>query len=206
MKKLCTIICLLTIFGFTAQAQSTVRVDGGDRGGGLAYDKGTNILNIGIGLGRTINRYNNYNRYSWYGYGGIGASLNASYEIGFHEYFSAGVYGGIGRYGIGNGWSSTAIGAGIRGSFHYVALANEALDLGLNEDKLDLYITVVLGAEVISYNIDNRDFQDSFGNRTGVDFGTILGGRYMLNERFGVYSELGYGALSVWTVGLTVGM
>ncbi len=203
MKKLCTIISLLAIFSFSAQAQSTVRVDGGS-GGDLAYDKGTNFLNIGLGLGRTISRYN-YN-FVGFGYGGLGASLNASYEIGFHEYFSAGVYGGFGRYGIGNGWSSTAIAAGVRGSFHYVALVNEALDMDLNEDKLDLYVTVVLGAEIISYNVDDRGFDDFFENRTAVDFGTIIGGRYLFSERFGVYSELGYGALSVWTVGLTLNM
>ena len=202
MKKLCTLTLLIGSLTFSAQAQNTVRV--GESGGGLAYDKGTNFLNVGLGLGRTISRYD-YS-YAWYGYGGLGASLNASFEVGFHEYFSAGAYGGIGRYGIGNGWSSTAIAAGVRGSFHYVALANEALDLGMNEDKLDLYVTVALGAEIITYNIDDRDFRGFFDNRTSVDFGTILGGRYMLNERFGVFTELGYGALSVWTIGLTVNM
>ncbi|MEM6843658.1 MAG: hypothetical protein AAF632_15630 [Bacteroidota bacterium] len=204
MKKLCTIIGLLAMFSFSAQAQSTVRVDGGG-GGDLAYDKGTNILNIGLGLGRGVRSYNRTLGFGW-GYTGIGASLNASYEIGFHEYFSAGVYGGIGRYGIVRGWSATAIGAGVRGSFHYVALVNEALDLGLDEDRLDLYVSVVLGGEFISYNIADEFIDNQVGSDAGVDFGTIIGGRYMFNDRFGVYSELGYGALSVWTVGLTVNM
>ncbi|MEM9829459.1 MAG: hypothetical protein AAF944_02415 [Bacteroidota bacterium] len=204
MKKLCTIIAILATFSFSAQAQSTVRVGGG--GGDLAYEKGTNILNIGLGLGRGVRSYNRRSLGYNFGYTGIGASLNASYEVGFHEYFSAGVYGGIGRYTTIWDWNVTAIGAGVRGSFHYVALANEALDLGLNEDKLDLYISVVLGAEVISTNIDDEFFGDDRVSGTYIDFGTILGGRYMLNERFGVYTELGYGALSVWTIGLTVGM
>ena len=150
MKKLFTLTLLALGLTIGAQAQNTVRVGGG--GGGLAYDKGTNILNVGLGLGRSVRSYN----YGWFGYSGIGASLNASYEIGFHEYFSAGIYGGVGRYGIARGWNMTAFGGGVRGSFHYVALANEALDLGFNEDKLDLYVTVALGAEVITTNIDDE--------------------------------------------------
>ncbi len=201
MKKLCTIIALLAMFSLSVQAQSTVRVNGGGSGD-LAYDKGTNYLNIGLGLGRGVRSYN----YGWFGYSGLGASLNGSYEVGFHEYFSAGIYGGVGRYGIARGWNLTAIAAGVRGSFHYVALVNEALDMDLNEDKLDLYVSVVLGAEIISTNIDDEFFGDAFNDGVFLDFGTIVGGRYMLSDRFGVYSELGYGALSIWTIGLTVNM
>ena len=200
MKNLFILTLLSLCFTFGAQAQNTVRVGGG--GGGLAYDEGTSILNIGLGLGRTVRSYN----YAWWGYSGIGASLNASYEIGFHEYFSAGLYAGLGRYNIVRGWNMTAIAAGVRGSFHYVALANEALDLGLNEDKLDLYVSLIIGAEVISTNIDDEFFESQFDGGAYVDFGTLLGGRYMFNERFGVYSEIGYGALSVWTLGVTMNL
>ena len=197
MKKLLTLTLIVLSFTCT-YAQNTVRVGGGD----LAYDRGTNILNVGLGLGRAVRSYN----YAWWGYSGLGASLNASYEVGFHEYFSAGVYGGIGRYSIVRGWNMTAIGFGVRGSFHYVALANEALDMGMNEDKLDLYVTLVVGGELISTNIDDEVFNSAFDGGFGVDFGTILGGRYLLNERLGVFSEVGYGALSVWTLGLTVNL
>ena len=201
MKKLFILTFLACGLALSAQAQNTVRV-GDSYGGGMAYDKGTNILNVGIGLGRTVRSYN----FVGWGYSGIGASLNASYDIGIHEYFSVGPYAGIGRYNVVFGWNMTAIAFGVRGSFHYVALANEALDLGLNEDKLDLYVTLGLGGEYISANIDDDDFfGDSFGG-VGFDFGTLIGGRYLFNERFGVFTELGYGALSVWTIGLTVNM
>ena len=198
MKKLLTLTLLLFSVVCCVQAQNTVRVGSG---GGLAYDKGTNILNIGLGLGRTISSQN----YVWWGgYSGVGASINASYELGIHEYFSVGAYGGLGRYGIVRGWNVTAIAVGARGSFHYVALANEALDLGINEDKLDLYVSIAFGAEILSSNIDNDSFL--FEDRTYLDFGTILGGRYLVSDRFGVYSEIGYGALSVWTIGATLNL
>ena len=201
MKKLFILALLIGSVAVSAQAQNTVRV--GDSGfGGLAYDKGTNILNVGLGLGRATRSYNYY----WWGYSGLGASLNASLDLGIHEYFSVGPYVGVGRYGISRGWNMTAIAFGVRGSFHYVALANEALDLGMNEDKLDLYVTLILGGEIISTNIDNEVFLDDFNDGFGVDFGTLLGGRYLLNDRFGVFTELGYGALSVWTIGFTVNM
>lgn len=199
MKKLLTLTLVALGVTFGAHAQNTVRVGGG---GDLAYEKGTNVLNIGLGLGRAVRSYN----YAWWGYSGLGASLNASYDIGIHDYFSVGPYVGVGRYGISRGWNMTAIAFGARGSFHYVALANEALDLGLNEDKLDLYVTLVIGGEIISTNIDNEVFNSAFDGGFGVDYGTLLGGRYLFNERFGVFSELGYGALSVWTIGLTVNM
>lgn len=197
MRKLLTLAALLTSVIFCAQAQNTVRVGGGS---GLAYEEGDKIIQIGLGLGRTVRSYN----YVWAGgYYGLGASLNAAAELGIHEYFSVGLYAGVGRYGyrVIENYSITAIALGARGSFHYAALANEALDIGLNDEKLDLYISLLLGGEIISTNYDNEfnRFNDGFF----VDFGTVLGGRYMLNESLAVFTELGYGSLSAWTIGVS---
>ena len=198
MKKLLTLALLVLCVVFCTQAQNTVRVGGG--GGGLAYEQGDKIFQVGLGLGRTVRSYN----YGWAGgYYGVGAALNAAAEFGIHEYFSVGVYGGFGRYGfrVIENYSINAIALGVRGSFHYVALANEALDLGMNEEKLDLYVSVLLGGEIISTTYANEfnRFNDGFF----IDFGTVLGGRYLLNDRLAVFTELGYGSLSAWTIGVS---
>ncbi|WKN44408.1 hypothetical protein [Tunicatimonas pelagia] len=194
MKKLCTIIGLLAMFSFSAQAQSTVRVDGG--GGGLAYDKGDKIIQLGLGLGRAVGG-------GWAYGGGLGISFNGAFEYGLHEYFSVGPYAAFGRYSYGfafEDYSLTAVAVGARGSFHYTSLLNEIADTNIDEEKLDLYVSVLLGLEFFSTNIDN-DLLNY--NTTRFDGGALFGGRYKLNPRVAVFSELGYAGLSVWTIGVS---
>jgi hypothetical protein len=186
MKKLFILMSFFTIISFSASAQ--------------AYDEGVNIFDVGVGFG---NAYGGYG-YNW-GTRGYGASIpvSASYEIGFHEYFSAGPYVAFATrtFGIGTEYRQNFFGIGGKGSFHYVRLLNDALDMDIDEDKLDLYLSVYVGAELYSDNDDNR-----FDNTTDVDFGTVVGGRYMFSDNMGVYTELGYAALAVWTVGLSLNL
>ena len=200
MKKLLTLTVLAFSVAFGTQAQNTVRVGGG---GGLAYEEGDKIFQVGLGLGRAIGGYN------WAYGGGLGASLNAAFEVGIHEYFSVGAYGAFGRYsygfrrlGVGNDedYTLTAVAAGVRGSFHYLTLLNEAFDTNIDEEKLDLYVSVLLGLEFFSSNIS-----DDFVNysSTVFDGGAVLGGRYKFSPRMAVFTELGYAGLSVWTLGVS---
>ncbi|WKN31637.1 hypothetical protein PZB74_22075 [Porifericola rhodea] len=194
MKNLFILTFVCTLMCFSAQAQNTVRVQTNNN---LAYAEGTNILDVGVGFGRAYGSY-----YAWgNGFGG-GVPVSASFELGLHEYFSVGPYVAYASYGFRNtDYRANFFSVGAKGSFHYVALANEALDLDINEEKVDLYVSVYLGGEFYSDNHDN--FYD---NTSNVDFGTVIGGRYLFNENIGVYSEIGYAALAVWTIGLTVNL
>ena len=200
MKKLFTLAVLSCCMALGVQAQNTVRI--GDSGG-LAYDKGDKILQVGLGLGRAVGG----GGYGWAYGGGAGLSLNAAFEVGIHEYFSVGPYAAVGRYNLGriaglgrSNYSLTALAAGVRGSFHYVSLLNEVLDTNIDEEKLDLYLGVLLGLEFYSTNFDN-DIIDY--NSTVFDGGAVLGGRYKFNPRVAGFTELGYAGLSVWTIGIS---
>lgn len=201
MKKLLTLIALVSCITFGTQAQNTVRVGSG--GGGLAYEKGDKIIQVGLGLGRAIGG----GGYGWAYGGGAGLSLNAALELGIHEYFSVGPYVAAGRYNLGtiaglgrSDYRLTAIAAGVRGSFHYVPLLNEVAGTNIDEEKLDLYVAVLLGLEFYSTNFDNDLIRY---NSTVFDGGAVLGGRYKFNPRMSVFTELGYAGLSVWTLGIS---
>lgn len=189
MKKQLLLIFAAVLLGFTAQAQD------GDR---LVYQKGDNLFNAGFGMG-------------YYGYGyAFGArstsfpALTANYEQGIHEYFGLGAYAGYASWNyrsLGINGSSSIFSVGLRGSFHYSSLINEALDLGIDDKKLDLYVTLIMGMTFFN----NTGFlDDNRYNNSKFDFGPVLGARYYFNKKFGVYAEGGRGALSYFTLGLTV--
>ncbi len=195
MKKLTLLLIILLAASLTF-AQNTVSLDpSGDR----AYEEGDKIFQVGIGFGRAAGGYG-------FGSYGFGLPVLASLEFGLHEYFSVGPYAAFARYnfnyaGARTGLHATYFSVGARGSFHYVPLINDALDLDIDESKIDLYVTALLGLE--TYSVDYDDIPGASGSTSGLDFGTVIGGRYMFGDNLGVYSELGYGALSVFTIGLS---
>ncbi|MGB3851763.1 MAG: hypothetical protein WA958_17475 [Tunicatimonas sp.] len=203
MKKLFILSFLACGLTFGAQAQNTVRV-GDSGGGGLAYNEGDKIFMVGVSFGT-------------YGYGlGSGRSigvppLTAALEFGIHENFSVGPYVGyaswnFNNFGLDYGWNFLAVGA--RGSFHYVPVLNEALDLSLDEEKFDFYVTLIIGLEFQSFTGDDNFggvFGENYSNSsTGVQFGPVLGFKYKFNDKFGVYFEGGRGAFGYGTIGLAV--
>lgn len=164
------------------------------QGGRDAYNPGDKTFQVGVGLGRTGGYYN-YNSINY----GFGIPVSAALEFGISEYFSVGPYAAYASYSnryLGNGFRSSIFSVGAKGSFHYLSLINEPLQLGIDESKLDLYLSVYLG---LAFNNYNRYYE----NVSDLDFGTVLGGRYMVNEQLGVFTEIGYGALAVWTVGVS---
>jgi len=197
MKKLFSVIGILSLLSLSTFAQSTVRVDGGSSGN-LAYEEGDKIFLAGISFG-------------YYGYGLAGSRslslppLTAAFEVGIHEYISVGPYVGYMSWdyrnlGFNYGWDFLAVGA--RGSFHYVPLINEALDLSLNEEKLDFYITLLLGLEFQTYN--GPDGVLSNANSTNFILGPVLGFKYKFNDKFGAYFEGGRGAFGYGTIGVAI--
>lgn len=195
MKNLIILTSLFTLLSFSAMAQNTVRVETND---GLAYQEGDKIFLAGISFG-------------YYGYGLAGTRsvslppLTAALEFGIHEHFSVGPYIGYASwnyrgFGADYGWDFLAVGA--RGSFHYVPLLNEALDLDLDEEKLDFYVTLLMGLEFQTYS--GPDGILSSANNTRFVFGPVLGFKYKFNDKLGVYFEGGRGAFGYGTLGVAV--
>jgi hypothetical protein len=180
------------MLSITVQAQDDDRV---------VYQKGDNILNVGLGLGF-------YN----YGYFGTRSSsfpaLTANYEIGVHEYFGVGPYIGYKSWNYnytGGDYGFSQFTVGARGSFHYSSLLNEALDMGIDDDKLDLYVVLIAGLEFQTYT---GDYGPYFGdpNNVKLRLGPSLGARYYLSPNFAVFAEGGRGAFSWLTIGVSLKM
>lgn len=144
------------------------------------FNKGTNVINAGIGIGGNF-------YYGGFGSGSAGLGLNASYERGIWEVGGPGVislggYLGTTSYGLNyNGGDDrvryTII--GVRGAYHFN---------GLNVENLDVYGGAMASFNIVSYDDDNFD---SLGSRPSATI--FVGGRWYFTENFGVFAEAGYG-------------
>lgn len=191
MKQVLIFFSTICIFHIaSAQNNQTVEVEYG----GLAYNQGDRIAQLGISFGT----------YS-YGFGdiedrGFTLPLTASFELGLHEYISAGAYMGYANWNystLDNRFNVFV--AGVKGSFHYLPLVNEALDLGLDESDWDFYLTLMLGTQSYSWKNDfvyAGDLHD-----TKLVYSAVAGFRYLFNQNWGIYFEGGRGAMGYLTVG-----
>ncbi|MFP4091036.1 MAG: hypothetical protein ACLFUB_03130 [Cyclobacteriaceae bacterium] len=199
MKNLILFVSLFFLLSFSAFAQSTVRV-GSSGGGDLAYEEGDKIFQAGISFGTYGYGYNYfYDR-------GFALPLNASLELGLHENFSVGPYVAFARWGFNDidNYNFSVFGAGARGSFHYLPLVDEALDLGLDLNKLDFYVTAFLGIESRQWSYPSNFTRDRRSGQTFLRLNAILGFRYKFDDKFGVYFEGGRGAIGYSTLGVSV--
>lgn len=161
-----------------------------------AYAQGDKILNVGLNLGM-------------YNYGYIGnrsgfLPINASFEVAKTDKLSFGGYAGFAswkyKYTGGNfGWNYIALGA--KGSFHYLPWLNENLDLGMDEEKFDLYVSVLVGVELRRYTGEYAYLD--YGNSAQFRLGPVLGIKYMFNPKFGAFFEAGRGALGYGNIGVS---
>jgi hypothetical protein len=174
------------------------------------YAKGDITANAGISLG--VIGYGAYS-YNYYGGGYRGSiPLSASVEYSINDQFALGGY--LGYYGRSykytwNGdnyrdrWSITSF--GVRGSYHATPLLNDLLGASMDEEKWDIYASVLLGYEVWSwsYGYEGSGFNRSNTGSGNLDFGTIVGARYFFSPKFGAFAELGRGSYGLLTLGVT---
>ena len=154
--------------------------------GGLGYNKGDNLLNVGVGLS------------SYY----YGNPIGASFEVGVDKDISVGgqldynssTYGDY--YYNSYRWRYTATYFGIRGSYHFNRILN------LNTRKADLYAGVGLGYRTFRWNDTNYGYGYDYGS--GVFLNGFIGGRYYFTNSLGAFAEFGRTGLSSARVGLSV--
>lgn len=137
------------------------------------FEKGTNVINAGIGFGGQYGSYTtssqspvysiNYERGVWDVPGPGVVSLGA--YLGHKTY----------KYTNDNKWSYTIV--GIRGAYHYN---------GLDVKNLDVYAGVMAAYNILSYSGTG-----SYGNEFG--FTGFLGGRWFFTDNIAVFVEAGYG-------------
>lgn len=142
-----------------------------------AYEKGSKVLNLGIGVG------------GWYSFGFISPGVSASFEVGMWPTGSFGVIG-IGGYAgfrvaTDNSFAYDVVYTNIafapRGTYHFTIIPVE---------NLDVYAAVqaIFSIEAINYK------DDFITDANSVVFypGVVGGVRYYFSDRFGVFGEVGY--------------
>lgn len=160
------------------------------------FNKTDKVAQVGIGLG---------------GIGGFyGTSslpvISAGLDFGVHEYVSVG--GVVGYFSskfespvfFANQlyrWKYSYITIGARGSYHFLQIPNE---------KLDVYGGAGLGYNIVSATYDGpANLQGFAAGASGsyLFFGIHAGARYYFSPKFAAYAELGYG-LGFLNVGIAL--
>lgn len=174
-----------------------------------AYSPGNTYINAGVNFLFKNYSPNVFNFWSNYNYRTT-LPIVASLEFGFNEYLSFGGYAGFHSYGwdyrTTDGiydYAYRSFGYGVRGSFHYLHLVNDLLELELDEKHFDLYASIMIGLNTRSETRKEPGLTTT-DVRTNGSFGTLLGFRYMFNNTFGAYLEGGRGSLGFANIGLTL--
>lgn len=154
-----------------------------------AFEKGTNHICIGLGIGGyfTYASYGDYTStptfFASFDHGlvddvgpgtiGIGAFLGYKSSSYTYDYFG---YNWKGK------WTDLVFGA--RGTYH----------IPLDNDNLDLYGALSLGIYLESYKFTSNDPIDpSYDTHaSNAYYAFSVGGKYMFSDNFGVFAELGY--------------
>jgi hypothetical protein len=190
MKKLATAVlfCGILMTAFSSKAQ---------------YNQGDLTFNAGLSFGLI--------GYGW-GYGthsGGFVPLTVNVEYSLDDRLAVGPY--IGYFSRSYRSSSytdrfSAFSFGARGTFHGTSLINDLLDTSIDESKIDIYGSLMLGYEIYSWNYDDAwGFDRQFNHKSGrIILGPVLGIRYHFNPQIGAYFEGGRGAFGVGTLGVSV--
>lgn len=213
----CVICLLFAVTSFAHNPPSTTKnedpdeigsIMGNERTSDFSFKKGQHMIHLGLSI---LNF--NYGYGSAYWYGGRSLSippLVLAYEYGFHEYFSAGIFGGLGQWRY--NWTNnndikyTIYTGGLRGTFHYLAFIENELDwkTGFDNTKVDLYFAMHIGARYGTFSDNDGLFSNSTStSRNRAIFNPVAGIRYMFSDGIGMYGELGYGAFGYFTFGVT---
>ena len=161
-----------------------------------------------FGAGMTLISY----RYEYAGSRSIGFPATTAYmEMGLMDNITAGPYVGYARWNYDTEldnqtwnytWSFTN--AGVRGSLHLTRVLNNVLNMDINENRTDWYVTLIAGLEYRQYTSTSTEFIDRFDNEYNFLIGPLVGVRYYLGSSLGFYFEAGRGNLGLFTAGISL--
>jgi hypothetical protein len=172
-----------------------------------AYQKGDFIFNMGMSPG--VIRQSPYSMSNPDRMGSV-FPLVIGAEYGFQEFLSTGPY--LGFYSRGYKWTylggtyssfSRYISTGAKVSFHMLSLLNREFGSNISEDQLDIYVASHFGVEIESFE-ENDEIRGQYTtNYLRIVVGPVFGARILITERFGVFLEIGRGALGYSNMGVT---
>lgn len=167
------------------------------------YEQGDITVSGGFSMGVfSYNGWGSYGKFSGF------PPLFFNLEYSVNEKVAIGPYlGYYGRTFKSGGYKSTftAVSYGARGTFHASEFLSEVLDLSINEEKVDVYASLMMGFDTYSYKFDEDWYGDSDRlSDTEFDFGTIIGIRYNFTPQAGAFFEFGRGTFGLATIGASV--
>jgi opacity protein-like surface antigen len=192
MKKV-LLIAILTSLGLNTNAQF--------------FEKDINYINagygLGLGYGRLLNAYQANEGYKFSGFGPVALS----YERGITDNIGLGVAIGYSSYG--GTWLQTGYDYNYRWTTLSI-MARGAYHFNVRNRQFDPYAGVGIGFLKYNYKWESNDpgFNEGAYNiniGTPLGYQIFLGARYMFNDNFGAYAEVGYG-LSVANAGITLAL
>ncbi len=133
--------------------------------------------------------------------------LSAYYEMGVHDYITAGPYLGFARWSY--RWTGdfryswTFINVGARGSFHLTGFLNEIFSLEMDEEKIDWYFTLFAGMEFRRYSSTSDWTEGTYSNTSRFFIGPTTGLRYYISDNMAIFAEGGYSAFGAFTFGVS---
>ena len=183
---------LLLIFSLSGLAQSDLPE--------TSFRGNSQFLQPGISLG-------------YYGYGYVGSRtgfslpLSLVYEKNFGNNISGGGFIGYARYAYQGTsdykYSWTFLNFGARASYHYIPFLNDALDMDIDSEKYDFYLTLMLYFENRSFSSSDDFYQGRYDNESNAGLGSVAGFRYHLNNKWSLFFEGGRGTFGYGTFGVT---
>lgn len=207
MKKLFTILLLSIVTITTTFAGG--RYGGYRRGGGAAFEQGTNLLSLSYGI------YSIYSPYGTYvnslsltsGSSSIGP-IGLTFEHGITDNFGAGVMLNYSTWR----YSYSILTTTVKTAFNTTYLTGfGSYHISVN-DKIDPYVQAGLtfgrsgySQKVItSQGTTNTNSLGSNYNPTVLTFYGVAGCRFYVNDQLGFFAQAGYGASSAASVGATI--
>ena len=204
MKKFVLLLLVYLVITTSAQAQSRQSAYAKEK----AYEQKDILLTAGASFGYS----------GFYGtYTSASVPIIVAVEYAFLKYVSIGGFVGYQSYSytdtyqealppytnVNYSYVYSAISLGLKGSFHVLPYLNDRFKTGIDDSRMDAYLTAYVGASFHSY----REVTST--GYTGYDklvpryiVGPGAGFRYMFIDRFGAFAEAGVGAVGFTTVGV----
>ena len=196
----------------------------------FCYNEGDNMLNIGFspftyGFGYKYN-YGFYKNSSYVAF----PALNVNYQIGFHEFISAGITAGrfsrvykstyqsytgyLNEYKDSYSYTMLGVLAKVHLDNMFESLDVTSMNLG---EQIDVYVGFSTGMLISSWNskdiwyTENKNViikheSKASGSDVWPFLRSYVGGRYMFNPSFGAFMELGYSSFGYMNLGVTFKM
>lgn len=196
MKKIYfLLLAVFLLFSFSAYSQA-------DPNNQTAFHKGNVLVDAGISIGLFD-----------YGFGarhaaGFPIPLTAAVEYGLSDVIGIGPYAGYLHQSIDDpSYSSsfTTMAFGGQAVLHLSTFLNEQMELGVDEEKVDLYAKAIVGYERYGQRINGQRIERQFLAESGKSvFGAVVGARYMFNPTVGAFAEAGRGIFGWLNMGVSL--